>query len=226
MNRAEVRTRIEEIGIIPAIRVSDPDDARFIIETICATGLPIAEITLTTPHALELITECVRRFPQATIGAGTVLDAESAQRSFDAGAMFITSTGLDVSVIEVAVKDQVLSIPGALTPTEIIAAWKAGADLVKIFPASLLGGEHYIRALKAALPQIPVIAAGGIRQHTVSNFIHAGAAAVGVGSDLMPAEAVRRRNTTWIRELAQRFRALVKHARSLEGGGEPVVKFK
>jgi len=126
----------------------------------------------------------------------------------------------------VAAKEDVLVFPGALTPTEIITAWKAGADLVKVFPCSQLGGEHYIRAINAALPLIPLIAAGGVRQHTVANFIHAGATAIGVGKDLMPTEAVRKRNATWLRELAHRFVALVKHARSHEGGGEGVVTFK
>src|SRR5215467_11364501 len=127
MNKAEVRSRIEEFGIIPAIRVSAADDARFVIETIFEAGLPIAEITLTTPDALSLISEYMQRFPDAVIGAGTVLDARNAKRSIDAGALFITSTGFDVNVVEVAVKENVLSLPGALTPTEIISAWKAGA---------------------------------------------------------------------------------------------------
>jgi 2-dehydro-3-deoxyphosphogluconate aldolase/(4S)-4-hydroxy-2-oxoglutarate aldolase len=226
MTKAEVRSRIEEIGIIPAIRVFTVEDARFVIETICEAGLPIAEITLTTPNAFELISDCVRSLPGAIIGAGTVLDAKNAQRCVEAGAAFLTSTGLDVSVVGVAVKEDVLSLPGALTPTEIISAWKAGADLVKVFPCSQLGGEHYIRALKAALPNIPLVAAGGVRQHTVSNFIHAGATAIGVGKDLMPMEAVQKRNVTWIRELTHRFLALVKHARAVDGGGEAVVKFK
>jgi 2-dehydro-3-deoxyphosphogluconate aldolase/(4S)-4-hydroxy-2-oxoglutarate aldolase len=226
LTKAQVRSRIEEIGLIPAIRVSTADDARFVIETICETGLAIVEITLTTPNALELVSECVRRFPEAVIGAGTVLDAESARCCAGAGAMFITSTGLDISVVEAAVKDDVLSIPGALTPTEIISAWKAGADLVKVFPCSQLGGEHYIRAIKAALPQIPLIAAGGVRQHTLSHYIHAGAVAIGVGKDLMPAEAVLKRNAMWIGELTQRLMALVKHARTVDGGGDAVVTFK
>lgn len=226
MTKAEVRDRIEEIGLVPAIRVSVTDDARFIVETLCESGLPIVEITLTTPQALELISECVRRFPEAIVGAGTVLDAESAERCVGAGAMFLTSTGLDISVVGVAVEHQILSMPGALTPTEIISAWKAGADLVKVFPSSPLGGEHCIRAMNAAMPQVPLIAAGGIRQHTIANYIHAGARAVGVGSDLLPAEAVHKRNAGWIRELAHRFIALVKHARTLDGGREAVVTFK
>jgi len=226
MNKAEVRVRIEELGIIPAIRFSSTDDARFAVETICEAGIPIAEITLTVPDAVELIAALVRDFPDAVIGAGTVLDAKTAQRCVDAGAMFLTSTGLDVNVVGVAVKESVLVLPGALTPTEIITAWKAGADLVKVFPCSQFGGEPYIRAIKAALPQIPLVAAGGVRQHTVANFIHAGATAIGVGKDLMPAEAIHKRNATWIRELALRFAALVRHARSHDGSGESVVRFK
>jgi 2-dehydro-3-deoxyphosphogluconate aldolase/(4S)-4-hydroxy-2-oxoglutarate aldolase len=226
VTKSEVRARIEEIGIIPAIRVSTADDALFVIETICEAGIPIAEITLTTPGALDLISHCIREFPEAIIGAGTVLDANSAQHCVDTGAMFLTSTGLDVSVVDLAVRESVLVLPGALTPTEIISAWKAGADLVKVFPCSQLGGEHYIRSLRAALPQIRLVAAGGVRQHTVANFIHAGAAAIGVGRDLTPPEAVCKRNVTWIRELALRFAALVRHARSQNGSGDAVVQFK
>ena len=227
MNKAEIRARIEAIGIIPAIRVPAAEDARFVIETISDAGIPIAEITLTTPDALDLISALSREHPELIIGAGTVLDAKSAQRCVDAGAMFLTSTGLDVTVVGVAVKDGVLVLPGALTPTEIISAWKAGADMVKVFPCSQLGGDHYIRAIKSALPQIPLIAAGGVRQHTVANFIHAGADAIGVGKDLMPSEAVRKRNATWLRELTQRFVALVKHARSHSGEStEGVVTFR
>jgi 2-dehydro-3-deoxyphosphogluconate aldolase/(4S)-4-hydroxy-2-oxoglutarate aldolase len=224
-SKAAVRSRIEEIGIVPAIRVSTADEARFAIETIFEAGLPIAEITLTTPHALELIAECIARFPHAIIGAGTVLDAEAARRCVDAGAMFLTSTGLDVSVVELAARESILVMPGALTPTEIITASKAGADLVKVFPCSQIGAEHYVHAVRAALPRIPLVAAGGVRQHTVARFIHAGAVAVGVGRDLLPSEAVHERNAMWIRELTHRFIALVSHARAM-GGGEAVVKFK
>ena len=224
MTKAEVWTRIEQVGIIPAIRFSAVEDAEFAVETICQAGIPIAEITLTIPGAIELIAVLIREFPDAIIGAGTVLDAKTAQQCVDAGAMFLTSTGLDVNVVGVAVKEGVLVFPGALTPTEIISAWKAGADMVKVFPCSQLGEEHYIRAIKAALPQVPLVAAGGVRQHTAANFIHAGATAIGVGKDLLPSEAVRKRNATWLRELAHRFVALVKHARS--EGGEGVVTFR
>jgi 2-dehydro-3-deoxyphosphogluconate aldolase/(4S)-4-hydroxy-2-oxoglutarate aldolase len=226
VGKAEIRGRIEELGIIPAIRVHSRDDARFVIHTLCEAELPIAEITLTTPDALELIAQCVREFPDAIVGAGTVLDADHAKQCADAGAMFITSTGLNVEVVEAAVKESVLVLPGALTPTEIITAWRAGADMVKVFPCSQLGGEQYIRTLKTALPQIPLVAAGGVRQHTLAHFIHAGAAAVGVGKDLLPAEAVHRRDARWIHELTHRFAALVRHARTDGGGGVNVVKFK
>ncbi|MBI3743571.1 MAG: bifunctional 4-hydroxy-2-oxoglutarate aldolase/2-dehydro-3-deoxy-phosphogluconate aldolase [Chloroflexi bacterium] len=223
MTKPEVRARVGEIGIIPAIRVASALDARFAAETLHQAGIPIAEITLTIPGAIELIGELVREFPDMVVGAGTVLDADHAQRCIDAGAMFLTSTGLDLGVVEVAVKSGILVLPGALTPTEIITAWKAGADLVKVFPCSQLGGEHYIRAMKVALPQINLVAAGGVRQHTLAHYIHAGASAVGVGKDLLPNEAIHKRNVTWLQELAHRFVALVRHARE---GGESVVTFK
>src|SRR5689334_15656586 len=198
MTKPEVRHRIESLGIIPAIRVHSADEARFAVETISEAGIPIAEITLTIPNAIELIADLSRTLPGTIIGAGTVLDARSAQECIDAGAAFLTSTGLDVDVVAVAVKQDVLVLPGALTPTEIITAWKTGADLVKVFPCSQLGGEQYIRAMRAALPQIPLVASGGVRQHTVEHFIHAGAIAIGVGKDLIPTEAVHKRNATWL----------------------------
>jgi len=140
MTKEEVRARIEEIGIVPAVRLSSAEDARFAAEAIHRGGLPIAEITMTVPDALDLISGLVRDFPDMVVGAGTVLDADTARRSIDAGAAFLTSTGLEMSVVDVAVKADILALPGALTPTEIITAWKAGADFVKVFPCSQLFG--------------------------------------------------------------------------------------
>src|ERR1700689_4965976 len=161
MDKEQTRTRIEEIGIIPAIRVSSSEDARFAAEAVYRAGLPIVEITMTVPGAIDLIAALVRDFPEMVVGAGTVLDLDTARRCLNAGASFLTSTGLDLSVVELAVKANAVTLPGALTPTEIIAAWKAGADFVKVFPCAQLGGDSYIRALKVALPQIKLIAAGG-----------------------------------------------------------------
>ena len=227
MDREQVRARIEEIGIIPAIRVLSAEDARFAAEAVFRAGLPIAEITMTVPGAIDLIAGLVRDFPEMVVGAGTVLDLDTARRCLDAGARFLTSTGLELSVVELAVKENAVALPGALTPTEIIAAWKAGADFVKVFPCSQLGGDSYIRALKVALPQIKLIASGGVLQQTAAHYITAGASAIGVGKELITHEAIRMRKAEWILELAHRFVSIVKHARSQAARGtEGVVTFK
>jgi 2-dehydro-3-deoxyphosphogluconate aldolase/(4S)-4-hydroxy-2-oxoglutarate aldolase len=218
MNKQEVRARIEEVGIIPAVRVSSAQDACFAAETVSRGGIPVAEITVTVPGSMEVISDLRRRIPEMVVGAGTVLDIETAKRCLDAGANFLTSPGLVLEVMEFAVKNEVVIIPGALTPTEVITAWKAGADLVKIFPCAQVGGDSYIRALKAPLPQIPLVASGGVNQQTALDFILAGATALGIGAELIPKEAVQRRQAERILELARRFTKLVKEARNRMSG--------
>ena len=213
MTREEVKTSIEEIGIFPGIRVSSADKALYAAQTLYAAGIPIAEITMTVPGATNVIAELAQKFPDMVVGAGTVLDTETAERCLDAGARFITSTGLVMEVIGAAHRRGVVVIPGALTPTEVIAAWKAGADYVKIYPTAALGGDLYIRSLKLPLPQVKLIAAGGVNQQTASGYILAGATALGVGSELLPKEAIRRHQEHRIHELARRFLGFVKEAR-------------
>ena len=214
MTKEQVRARIEEIGIIPAIRVSSPQDAMFAAETVCRSGIPIVEVTMTIPGAIEVITELAQNNPNVIAGAGTVFDLETARRCLDSGAQFLTSTGLDLDIVAFAVKHDIVVLPGALTPTEVMAAWKARPDFVKIFPCSQVGGPSYIRALKGPFPHIPFIAAGGVNQQTVADFILAGAVAVGIGGELIPHEAIHLRQEHWIGELARRFAAMVKDARS------------
>jgi 2-dehydro-3-deoxyphosphogluconate aldolase/(4S)-4-hydroxy-2-oxoglutarate aldolase len=214
MDRKEVRTRIQEIGIIASVRVSSKDLALFAAETVNQAGIPVAEITMTIPGAIDVIAQLVRSDARFIVGAGTVLDAETARRCLDAGACFLTSPGLVPDVVEFALKNDVVMIPGSMTPSEVIASWKAGADFVKIFPCSLVGGEHYIRALKVPLPQVPLIASGGVNQLTAANFILAGATALGIGSELIPREALRFRQESWIQELARRFITIVRDARA------------
>jgi 2-dehydro-3-deoxyphosphogluconate aldolase/(4S)-4-hydroxy-2-oxoglutarate aldolase len=225
MTKDQVRARVEEIGIVPAIRVASAEDARFAAESLYRAGLTIAEITLTIPGALELISALRRDLPDMVVGAGTVLDPDTARRAVAAGALFITSTGMDAAVVGLAVEEGVLVLPGALTPTEIINAWKAGADFVKVFPCASLGGDSYIRALKVALPQIRLIAGGGVQQHTAGHYIVAGASAIGVGKELITNEAIRLRKPEWILELAHRFIGIVKNAREHTTSAN-VVRFK
>jgi len=217
MNKEHVRARIEEIGIIPGVRVSKPDFARYAAETLHHAGIPIAEITMTVPHATDVISQVAKSLPHMIVGGGTVLDSETALRCLDAGAKFLTSPGLVMEVVEFALKHDVVVFPGALTPSEVIAAWKSGADFVKVFPCAAVGGPAYIRSLKVPLPQVRLIASGGVNQHTAANFLSAGATALGIGSELIPPEALQRKQEEQIHELSRRFLHIVKSARSEAG---------
>ena len=212
-NKHGVRARIEEIGIIPAVRTSSADEARFAAETVSQAGISLVEVTMTVPGALKVIADLVRKMPALFVGAGTVLDIDVARQCVDAGAKFVTSPGFDLRVVEFAIKEDVLVLPGALTPTEVMAAWQAGADLVKVFPCAQLGGASYIRALRAPFPQVPLVAAGGVNQQTAADFIEAGAVAIGVGAELIPRRALEQREPAWILELAHRFLSIIKEAR-------------
>jgi 2-dehydro-3-deoxyphosphogluconate aldolase/(4S)-4-hydroxy-2-oxoglutarate aldolase len=214
VNRLEVRHRIEVVGIIPAIRVSSAEDALFAAEAVSRGGIPIVEVTLTVPNAIEVIAHVVQHAPNLIVGAGGVSDAETARCCLDAGATFLTSDGLDTETVKFAVQENVVIIPGALTPTDIIAAWKLGPDFVKIVPCGHVGGDSYIRDLKVMFPKVPLIAAGGVNQRTAFNFIAAGAVALGVGGDLIPREAIRRRQPSRIAELVRRFTNSVNDARA------------
>jgi 2-dehydro-3-deoxyphosphogluconate aldolase / (4S)-4-hydroxy-2-oxoglutarate aldolase len=216
MERNAVRTGIENTGIFPGIRVKTAEQALYAAETLYHAGIPVAEITMTVPDAIGVIRKLAESFPEMIVGAGTVLDKESAQRCLDAGARFLTSTGLVAEVVEAALSRNVVAIPGALTPTEVIAAWKAGADFVKIYPAAPVGGDMYIRSLKVPLPQVKLIAAGGVNQQNATRFIAAGASALGVGVELLPRDAIQRRQDHRIHELARRFLGYVAEARVTE----------
>jgi 2-dehydro-3-deoxyphosphogluconate aldolase/(4S)-4-hydroxy-2-oxoglutarate aldolase len=213
MKREEIRARIEDPGIFPAIRVASAELALFAAESVFETGIPVVEITMTVPGAVDVIAQLASHYPDLIIGAGTVLDADTARRCMDAGARFLTSPGLVPEVVDFALQNDAVMIPGALTPSEVIAAWKMGVDFVKIFPCAPVGGAKYIRALKIPLPQISLIASGGVNQLTASEFILAGASAIGIGAELMPREALQTRKKEWIHELARRFTASVRSAR-------------
>jgi 2-dehydro-3-deoxyphosphogluconate aldolase / (4S)-4-hydroxy-2-oxoglutarate aldolase len=214
MTREEAKARIEKVGILPGIRVHSAADALYAAEAVYRAGIPVAEITMTVPGAVSVIKQLVQRLPDMIVGAGTVLDGETARRCVDAGARFLTSPGLVPDVVACALKANILAIPGALTPTEVIAAWRAGGDFVKIFPAAPMGGDQYLRSLRVPLPQVPLIAAGGVNQQTALSYMRAGASALGVGSELVPNDAVRRREDHRINELARRFLGFVAEARA------------
>lgn len=213
MKKEEVCALIRKVGVVPAIRVYSGDDAHFAAEAITNGGIPIVEISQTVLGAVELISHLVQHHPKVLVGAGTVLDVETAKRSLDAGASFLTAPGFDSKVMDFAVKGNIAILPGALTPTEVIAAWKAGGDFVKVFPCGPVGGERYIKALHTSVPQIPLIAAGGVNQQNATSFILSGAVAIGVGTELVPTESIERRQSARIHELAHRFRGFVKEGR-------------
>jgi 2-dehydro-3-deoxyphosphogluconate aldolase/(4S)-4-hydroxy-2-oxoglutarate aldolase len=214
MNKENVKSLIKEIGIVPAVRLSSAEDALFAAEAITSGGIPILEITMTVPGAINVIYELARKYTDMVVGAGTVFDVDTAHRCLDAGASFLTSPGLDLEVVNYGLKRGVAVFPGALTPTEVAKAWKAGADFVKIFPAAQAGGAGYIRALKGPFPEVPLIASGGVNQQTIEKFISAGATAVGIGRHLIDPKAIQRREGDWVRELARRYLQMVKHTRS------------
>jgi 2-dehydro-3-deoxyphosphogluconate aldolase / (4S)-4-hydroxy-2-oxoglutarate aldolase len=213
MTKEEVRAKIQEVGVIPAVRVSTAEDAWFAAEAVSRGGIPIVELTMTVPNATELIAHLAKKHSHMVVGAGTVLDVETARACLDAGANFLTSPGLDLEIVEFAVKQNAVAMPGVLTPTEVMAAMRAGADFVKIFPCAQVGGAAFIRALKGPFPEVSFIASGGVNQQTVVDYVYAGVSAVGVGADLIPPKAIQARETEWIVELARRFAHLVKHAR-------------
>jgi 2-dehydro-3-deoxyphosphogluconate aldolase/(4S)-4-hydroxy-2-oxoglutarate aldolase len=213
MKKEDVISRIRETGIIPCCRVMNPQYAHFAAETLFDAGIPILEIPMTLPEAPAVIKEITRRYPDCVVGAGTVLDEEEAQHCIDAGVRFLTSPGLLPEVVACARQAGVVVIPGAMTPTEVIHAWKSGGDFVKIFPVATAGGTHFVRALKVPLPQIPLIVTGGVNQVTAFEYIQAGAEAIGVGGDLLPPDALRLKQSQRIHELARRFLVMVREAR-------------
>jgi 2-dehydro-3-deoxyphosphogluconate aldolase/(4S)-4-hydroxy-2-oxoglutarate aldolase len=215
MNKSEVIRQITDIGIIPVVRAESADEAMRAVDAIREGGVSVLEITMTVPGAVRVIEEVARRYESdAIVGAGTVLDAATARACILAGARFIVSPALDPATIDCARRYGIAVLPGAMTPTEVLAAWTAGADLVKVFPAGALGGASYIKNLKAPLPQIELVPTGGVSLKTAADFIKAGAAALGVGTDLVDTKALREGNDRLITERARQFVEIVKEARA------------
>jgi len=214
MTKDTIRARIVDIGVIPSICSASAEDARWAARTVASAGIPIIEVTMTVPDALTVIADLARDLPGLLVGAGTIFDVHTARCCVEAGARFVSSPGLDLTIVEFARKAGVLAMPGALTPTEVTAAWQSGADLIKVFPCAQVGGASYIRALKAPFPDVPFVAAGGVNLQTAAEFFAAGAAAIGVGGELIPKGAVLRRNAHWITELARRFLGITHEART------------
>jgi 2-dehydro-3-deoxyphosphogluconate aldolase/(4S)-4-hydroxy-2-oxoglutarate aldolase len=214
MNKTDVRQRILSTGIIPVVRAASAAQALLASRAVHAGGIPIVEVTMTVPGAIEVIAELTRTLGQEVlIGAGTVLDARTAEQCLKAGAQFLVSPGFDRETVELAKTKGVLMMAGALTPTEVITAWKAGADFVKIFPAGNVGGPSYIKALKAALPQIPMVPTGGVNLKTAADFLRAGASALGIGGELVSAAYLEEGDGDAIAAAARAFVSLIHESR-------------
>ena len=215
MDKQQVRDKIVEIGVVPVVRASSPAEALLAAQAVCDGGIPIVEITMTVPGAVDVIRELRKSaLSGVLVGAGTVLDAEAARRCLDAGAEFLVSPGLNVSTVEFAAREGKLIMAGALTPTEVITAWNAGADFVKVFPCGQVGGAKYIKALKGPLPQIPLVPTGGVNLNTAAEFIEAGSAALGIGGELVQSDALKSGKPEVIVDNARKFLAIVKEARA------------
>jgi 2-dehydro-3-deoxyphosphogluconate aldolase/(4S)-4-hydroxy-2-oxoglutarate aldolase len=210
-----VLSALREVGIIPVIRADSADAAKAVVEALVEAGLNVAEITMTVPRAIDAIASVAKHFgDKMLVGAGTVTDAETAKRAVDAGAEFIVTPCLVPEVIDAARRADVAVLPGALTPTEVFKAFRLGGDMIKVFPAQNLGGASYLRALRGPFPQIPLVPTGGVTIDNMREMFDAGAAAVGVGSELISKDALARRDYAAISTLATEFLAAVRQARS------------
>ena len=214
MNSQETVQRIKAIGLVPIIRAGSVEGTVRSAEAISEGGIPCAEITMTVPGAIRALEEVAKRFgDKLLLGAGTVLDPETARACLLAGAEFFVTPSLNVATIEFARRYSKAIFPGALTPTEIVTAWQAGADGIKVFPCSALGGAKYIKALKGPLPHIDFVPTGGVNLQTIPEFFQAGCSAVGVGSELVDGETVKAGKFELITQRAREFRKLVDDIR-------------
>ena len=218
MSKTETISRITSIGIIPVVRASSKEEALAVVEAIAAGGIKTVEITMTVPNAVEVISSLCAQRDDLLIGAGSVLDPETARECIAAGAQFIVSPATNFDTILYCNDTEIVIMPGALTPTEIVNAWEAGADFVKVFPADSMGGAKYLRSLKGPLPQIKLIPTGGVSQQTAAEYIKAGAEAIGVGADLADVSAIREGRPGDITLAAKKYLEIVDGARA-EGIG-------
>ena len=215
MDKEQVLQRIHEVGLIPVLRAQSATEALQLADAIAAGGLPVLEVTMTVPGAVDVIRQIVEHSgDRILVGAGTVMDPETAQACMLAGARFIVSPSLNLKTIEICRLRGIAVFPGALTPTEVVTAWDAGADAVKVFPCSAVGGAKYLKALKAPLPQIELIPTGGVSLATAAEFLAAGAFALGVGGDLVDNAAIARGEPELITRNAEKYLAIVRAARS------------
>jgi 2-dehydro-3-deoxyphosphogluconate aldolase/(4S)-4-hydroxy-2-oxoglutarate aldolase len=216
--KQEILTRIQRAGIIPVLRATSTKEALAIVEAISAGGIDVIEVTMTVPGAIDIIRNLSRVRADLLIGAGTVLDPQNAHACMQEGAQFIVSPTVNIATIEICQRQSIPVFPGALTPTEILTAWQAGGDVIKVFPASAMGGAPYLRSLKAPLPQIELIPTGGISVATAADFLRAGAFALGVGADLCDSSAIAEGEPARITQTARQYVQIIAAFRALAGG--------
>jgi 2-dehydro-3-deoxyphosphogluconate aldolase/(4S)-4-hydroxy-2-oxoglutarate aldolase len=215
MDKKKIVEQIESLGLVPVVRASSADEAMQAIEAIKAGGVNVLEITMTVPGAVRVIEKVADKYgSDVLVGAGTVLDPETARACLLAGAQFIVSPALNLATIELCHRYSAPIAPGVLTPTEVITAWSAGVDFVKVFPCGSVGGASYVKNLKGPFPQVKIIPTGGVSLTTAADFIKAGASALGVGTDLVDVKAIREGNAHIVTERARQFVEIVREARS------------
>jgi 2-dehydro-3-deoxyphosphogluconate aldolase/(4S)-4-hydroxy-2-oxoglutarate aldolase len=210
MKKTEVLGWIKKIGLVPVLRAESEAQAIALAEAIADGGVTVLEVTMTVPGAVRVIARLKKERPEILLGAGTVLDAETAHECIEEGAEFVVSPAFNAKTVEMCQKHDVAVLPGALTPTEVLTAWQAGADVVKVFPASAMGGAKYIKSLKAPLPQIEMIPTGGVSLDTALEFLEAGVYALGVGADLVDTKAIAAGHAYKITENARKYLEIVK----------------
>ena len=214
MSRHTDLQRVLDGGIVAIIRASSSEQLVSVARALYDGGIEIIEVTFTTPGVVDVISDVKKDLgSKVLLGAGTVLDPETARVALLAGAEFLVSPCVNIEVIKLAHRYDKLVMPGAYTPTEVLTAWEAGADVIKLFPADI-GGAPYLKALKGPLPQVRMMPTGGVNQRTLRDFVKAGACAVGLGSQLVEKEALESGNFARIRELAKEYVELMKQARS------------
>lgn len=215
MNREETKQAIERGGIMPVLRARSAEEGRALVAALAAGGVTVMEVTMTVPGAVELLRGLKKEFGERLLlGSGTVTTAEQAAATIAAGAEFVVSPSFHPEVVVATKEMGKVSIPGALTPTEVITAWRGGADYVKIFPCSAVGGASYLRSLLAPFPELQLIPTGGVTLATAADFLKAGARALGVGTDLVNPKAIEEGKPQKLTETARAYLEIVGKCRS------------
>ena len=213
LTKGEITACIEDTGVVASMNGASTEDALFVAEALVGAGIPIIEINMNDPDAIGVISHLVKYAPTMIVGAGSIRNVDMARKCANTGAMFLSTDGAISGLLDYAAKERLVTITGALTLTEVISQWDAGADFVKVVPCYAVGGPKYIQTLKAAVPQARLIAAGGVNQLTALNYVKAGVAGLSVGEELIQTEAIVLRQTRRIQELARRFLTAVDSGR-------------